>query len=407
MEIRITKNENLLNADFFWIILLMAFFEPAYFSQIHYLDLFYDVMKVISFSITAVILIKKGEYPVVNCCTILYYILIISVTYLKYGDVKTIVFQSISAVGAVTTVFLMSEYIEDRFIKCVAFVFEVLVYGNCLSVLIAPHGLYRFMTVTGWWTDACWFLGIRNGMTLTYLIGFYIEWVNFYLDRGEKTRFVIYMIVSTFSIFRINFSSSILIGAGSAGGLVICWLCILAYFVMPKKIPFLNFFSAFFLDMIFFVLLVFFRIQRIFSYFLEKYLHKTATLSGRVYLWEKALKVIKKSIIFGYGAEYGKSMALRLKTPASVSTTQNGFLDILYTGGMVLFVVFLIIIIISAILIKRHSCDVEIDTFIGYVTFVFFLCCQSESLIGVRFFFYLQILVITSAYIQKECKKHV
>ncbi len=401
MIIRLKCKNDILKSELFWLIMLSAFFEPAYFSKIYYLDLVFDVLKIVGFIFTTILVVRRGRYPTLLICTLSYYLVIISITFFKAGDIKTIVLQAISSIGTVTTVYLMSIYIRDRFMHCIALVFELLVYGNCISVIVAPRGLYRFITVTGWWTDACWLLGIRNSMTLTYLLGFYIEWVNYYINKNEKIRFISYIAVSTYTIFQINFSSYILIGAGSAGGLVICWMFILLYFFIPKKIPLLNFFNAFILDVIVFVLLVFFRIQRVFASLIETFLHKTATLSGRVYLWERSIKVIGDSFIFGYGVEYGRQMAHRLKAAASVNTTQNGFLDILYNGGIVLFAVFLVVVFVCAYLLKKHSTNSEIDTFVGYVTFVFFLCCQSESMVGVRFFFYLQLLILSNAYLQE------
>lgn len=402
MNVKIIRKKNILNSELLWMVQLLAFFEPAYFSQIHYLDLLFDVMKIASFIFALFLLVKKNRYPIILICSLAYYALIVSLTFFKYGDTKTIILQCISASGAVMILYLMTVYIRDSFIKSTLLVFEVLIYCNCISVLIAPHGLYRFQTITGWWTDACWFLGIRNGMTLTYLIAFYLEWINYYLNKKEKVRFILFIIIASFTVFRINFSSSILIGAGSAGGLVTCWLCILLLFFMPNKIPFLNFMTAFLLDLVFFVLLIFFKIQRLFSFFLEMVLHKSVTLSGRVYLWERSLRVISKHLYFGYGYEYGEDMANRLATPASVTTTQNGFLDVFYNGGIALFIVFLAIILVSAYLIRKHSFNIEVDTLVGYVTFLFFLCCQSESMIGVRFFFYLQLLVLSNAYVQEE-----
>ena len=382
--------------------MLLVYFEPAYFSQIHFLDMAFDLLKLASFAFSMFLLVKGGKYPVVYICTLFYYALLLAITYIMAGDVRTVFLQMISASGAVATLFLMSIYIRDWYIKCVITIFELLVYCNCLSVIIAPYGLYRYRTDTGWWTDACWFLGIRNGMSLTYIIMFYLEWLNYYLDKKEKNRFILYMVISSFTIFRINFSSANLIGSGSAGGLVICWTCVLLYYLVPKKLPFLDFFTAYILNICLFIFLVFFKIQRLFSTILEKYLHKSASLSGRTYLWERAIKQVQKSPWYGYGVEYGRDMAERLKTPASVNTTQNGFLDILYTGGAVLFIAFLITVFICAFLLNKYSLNTEVNFFVGYVTFIFFLCCQSESLVGVRFFFYLQLLVMNAEYLHEE-----
>ena len=401
MNLQIIRNDNILKSKAFWIIMLSFFFKPAYFSQIYYLDVLFDVMKLVSFIIAVALVMYNGKYPAVFICALAYFILVTSITFVKLGDVKTVVLQSVSVTGAILTLYLMSEYIRASTIKCVLIIFEILIYANCLSVLIAPHGLYRFMTITGWWTDACWFLGIRNGMTLTYIIAFYLEWINYLLDKKEKRRLIIFLVIASFTIYRINFLSSITIGAGSAGGLVTCWLCVLIFIFIPKKIPFLNFFNACILNLLLFILLVFFRIQRLFSFFIEKVLHKTVTLSGRVYLWEKTNRVIGKSLVWGYGVEYGKDMAMKLKTSASVSTTQNGFLDIFYNGGIVLFCVFLVTIFTCAYILRNYAISSEYNTFIGYITFIIFLCCQSESMIGVRFFFYLQLIIITSAYIKE------
>ncbi|WP_026508547.1 O-antigen ligase family protein [Butyrivibrio sp. MC2013] len=402
MIIRRKNKNNLLRSELFWIMMLAAYFEPAYFSRLSIIDLIYDVMKIASLFISIVLVIKNRKLPIVFLGATIYYALLFLITFVRYGDIKTVLFQFMVVIGSVSTLYLMSVYIPDKTIKCALIVFEFLIYGNFISVLVAPRGLYRYITVTGWWTDACWLLGIRNGMTLTYLVALYLEWVNFYFDKREKKRFIIFIIVASVTVYAINYSSSRLIGSGSAGGLVTCWLCVLLFFILPRKIPFLNFANAFFIQLAFFILLVFFRIQRVFSFFIESFLHKTATLTGRVYLWQRVLQAIKKSLFWGYGIEYGKNMANRLRAPASVNTTQNGFLDIIYTGGVTLFCVFLIMMIIYIVVVSSYSSNMELDTFVGYSTLVFFLCCQSESMIGARFFFYLQLIMLTYSFFSTE-----
>ena len=77
--------------------------------------------------------------------------------------------------------------------------------------------------------------------------------------------------------------------------------------------------------------------------FVVNVLHKSITFSGRTYLWEHGLNMIKKSPLLGYGGYYveGRSYLSNFRL-YPVHTT---YLQILVDGGLILFSQFMYIII--------------------------------------------------------------
>ena len=79
-----------------------------------------------------------------------------------------------------------------------------------------------------------------------------------------------------------------------------------------------------------------------YSYYIETYLHKTATLNGRVDIWARALKYINRAPLIGYGYEPNEVSIVKI----GINHTHNILLETMYRGGvigLILFVAFFIL----------------------------------------------------------------
>ena len=88
------------------------------------------------------------------------------------------------------------------------------------------------------------------------------------------------------------------------------------------------------------LIVIFFRIQRLISWFIVLVLHKNIGLSGRYNIWEVAIPLIKEKIWFGHGAEVG--YILRTSTWLSVNHCHNFILNTVYVVGLMGTGIFLI-----------------------------------------------------------------
>ncbi|MBC3938846.1 O-antigen ligase family protein [Anaerotruncus massiliensis (ex Liu et al. 2021)] len=90
--------------------------------------------------------------------------------------------------------------------------------------------------------------------------------------------------------------------------------------------------------------LVCFGVQERFSRFLERALHKDATLSGRAWIWERAGEAFARSPLTGVGlSEPAEARALIGATHA-----HNFYLDLAFTGGLVCVAAFFLLLFLCA-----------------------------------------------------------
>lgn len=380
-------------------VLVLFIFEPAWFSEFPIVDRLFDIGKVLGLAV-GLLFFFRNRINTVIVLSALYCAITCAITLMFEGSIMNAVSSSITCLSAVLLLYALLSDFQTSSIKALLLVFEFLIYGNLISVLCAPNGLYRLTQVTGWWTDACWFLGIRNGMTGTYVLGAFVELANVLINNYDKKSIVrcsAYFILSTASIFLINSSVTQMNVGGSAGGLTLIWAITLLYFILRFFKRALRFFDIKFVmiaNIAITVLLVFAHIQERLSYIIVDLLHKDVTLAGRNLLWDNAIQLIARSPWIGYGIEPGNVMASKLNFIASVSTTQNGWLDILYIGGILLLTVVIALLFYCSHRINNCNLSYQENFLICYMLFSFMLIGQTESLVGARFFAFLVIAIL-------------
>lgn len=104
--------------------------------------------------------------------------------------------------------------------------------------------------------------------------------------------------------------------------------------------------------------ILFFRIQNIFSYIIEKLLHKSLTLTGRIYIWDIVLAKCLKHPLIGVGAELNnndKNITINEMQHVFFERTQahNQLLSILYFNGIIGIALFIIFILYAGKKLRR------------------------------------------------------
>ena len=150
------------------------------------------------------------------------------------------------------------------------------------------------------------------------------------------------MILSIISIL-ISRSATTLVGAFIIG----------LYFVLAKfidKIKFVNVISYSISFVVAYIGIIFFQIQKYFSFIVENILKKDVTFTKRTKIWENFFKAIKNKPILGYGV---LSSDESRKTIKAVSA-HNQILQVYFQGGIFAVLIFLIILFITLKELHKH-----------------------------------------------------
>ena len=392
---------------FLLVVFMFFLLTPAYLKEIEGIKFFLLIGKLLTILCGIIFFVlnlrKRSNLFTIEIEVFLYFAFLFFITFILNGDVEKVLKSFISSISAVSIIcFIGSKSIYSVIYGLLIF-FEILIYGNFISTYFYPSGLYIFRADSGWWSQLAWFLGLRNGMTPFYIIGSFLELIYYEINK-KLCRVIVFFVTCLFTICLIN-KASLELTNTSSGGLIIIWLLIVFYFVIKKYknlFKFVDFKTVFFLNVFIAVSLILFDIQQHFSYLLEELLHKSSNLSSRTEIWNYALDSFISSPIWGNGVEFGADMAHKLRNAGASDTTQNGYLDILYFGGLISFILFLLIIFTVIKNIKKNHIDNSLKFLISYFSFIYFMSGQMESLVGTRFFIFLSIIaVITAQSIQK------
>lgn len=115
------------------------------------------------------------------------------------------------------------------------------------------------------------------------------------------------------------------------------------------------------------------QIASYFSYYLETYLHKSANLSGRVGIWNKAIRWIQTSKLIGFGNEAKAYSEYKL----GINHTHNLLLETMYRGGLIGIVILLVMLFALGMRGKKVESQ-PLYKFLAYSMTLFILFCSFE-----------------------------
>nr|WP_296156243.1 O-antigen ligase family protein [uncultured Blautia sp.] len=311
-----------------WFLLLMWNFEPPYFKELEWLDQFYIMGRFAAVYVLLLIVLMKGK---------------------KYRPGKFVIYLGLmEAVLAFSTFwnggyslvsFLMNEVTGISFIVLLDYMFttdvklavsvltvhyEILIYGNFVTVFLFPQGLYNLGTGRNYWL-----LGQVNQIVLYILPGIMLALLReCYVLKKERPgiRFWILMLISTVMSVKVWSATSVV-------GLVLFLALIIVGEIWKIQI---DIKWGILLSLAVFTAFVLWRIQDIFSWLIVNILHRNLTFSTRTTVWDHALNCIKEKWFLGYGEETLERAVERF----GYMTPHNRYLYLMYKGGCILTAVF-------------------------------------------------------------------
>ena len=332
------------------VLLTIPFMEVPYIKRIGLLHLFFQSWQIISFVmiiLTAILSKHVFSRIVYLIFGIQGYVLINTI--IQHGDVKAFAKESlyILAIAMLYDVFIS----EESFIESQVLCFELLAYINLLTILLFPDGLYTVKNVVSlryvWKASKYWFLGFYNTFTEFYIPGLTFVFVLAYQKKQKKRA----------ALFLAAIISSLLL-VKSGGNLVAMFVMIFVYFMFRKNTKIFNYINYWLIQLIFLAFVFFYNIQSYFEWLLGAILQKRNSLNDRIILWKRIIGFIQQKLIFGYGYENGNLRSIKYGIGAWARYAHNSFLEIMYQGGIVYFVLFVFMVIVAG---KRAMRDKEND----------------------------------------------
>lgn len=338
-----------------FIILIIPFLEPTLFRQYSTIHKIFMIYKMISAFIIMLNYIMnyaiKGKTSKIMMVLVLYQIELIFSTIINNGDIMTAINNAI----AIITVSALIEYtfkVDAKISFCVIYyIFGIYTILNFINVIISTRGTGN---VNGSMT---FLLGIDNRFIFTYLpmICFGLIYNN--LAHKKNGLLIIFLLVGLITVI---YTWSV--GAVLGISLLACYIVfILKDNNRSEKLTFKHYILIIFsLN----ILIVFFQFQNYFSNFITIYLGKDVTFSGRTFLWNLGISEIEKAPFWGYGIN---ETLLKSKL-YGLEHFHNYFVNLIYQGGLISLLLFLIMNIIALKKIEKYK-----NTYIAKViTFIIF-----------------------------------
>ena len=374
-----------------YILLLLPFFGPRGTIVINQTvtKVLYTYFPIAISLLMFAMLLKTKKISHVNVLIIFFFMYLIGITFLRKGDITSIIHTSIKSIG----ICLLFDYglrnDTKIFIKSIYILLTILLCINFITIILFPSGMYISDTsYTG-----NWFLGFRNVHILFIFPAIIFNKTNSYLSNSKSK-------ISNY-IFTLFCLLSLVLAGSSTSSLGV--FCIFVYMLLENK-PIMKKINIKILTIIFLILylsITIFRLQNMFEYLIVNILNRNLTFTNRIYIWDQVIQYIKLNPILGYGIEFRKIRLL--KTNPISYHAHNQILEIIYQSGFIGFAIAFLATFIKFKKLQKNSTE-YISRFLSFAMFVFFVMTITEAY-AYDYFIYLLVLCSNIDIIIKEANK--
>lgn len=320
------------------LFLLIPIFRPIileYFtSSIHFFSLY--TYFALAYLLIHILTSKKYKYTLKNCDITLYAIAILFSSVINSGNYNEEFDFLINSFLCVSICIIYSDKF-DILIRSLMIVSEICVYSNLISIVIFPNGLYT-RSVSGYSSTTEWILGVTNYFIQWMIPSIIIAWIYCYFEkRWLRTLLLSSAIVIT----------EILKGSGTCVTGIVLFLGLM---LIPFADLIFTPIRSVVIATTMLIIILFFRTIDFFKP-LILFLGKDMTFSNRTFIWDNALDSITGAPILGHGLLDNDSMVSYLGSMPSgirwegATHCHNQFLQIIFQGGFVAFLLFLCVIV--------------------------------------------------------------
>lgn len=303
-------------------IILFSYFESPYLNTIGIISNIYNISKVLSCMLFALLIINNKKFDVPN------YIMIV-IAYNIYLFTRSVylglpIFNVTNKVLTMITFFIFVDYLvkfyAKEFIDVLFCVLLIFISVNLILMIKYEEGIYNI----GVYNRSYWLLGHVNNMPVFIFPAIIVSIIKFQLgNRAVKLLSIFLFFISLFSILYGKSATSII------------GLFIILYYIL-NKYPKLNFKNFYTITLLFFIFVVVLGENFRLATYISNFFNRSITFTGRTYIWEATIFFIKKNLLFGNGIETDIMKISKI----GFTSPHNRYLNILYTGGLIGFLSF-------------------------------------------------------------------
>lgn len=329
-----------------FVLLSLPHFNPTYFDeQVPEAELLINIWRIISTMVFLVLIL--GIRKRVSLISILIGIqqgYVVINTVLQRGNIFGCAITAVSIVSVV----LLYDMMQDEkaiFLSSQLFCFEILIYVNLLTVILFPKGMYTIddVNISLAVTVKNYFLGYYNTHTKIFIPALMIAFL--YKEVSHKK-------IRTWLLTAAIFTTAILVWSG--GELVALFGMAIVYILFKNRTRLFNYYSYWSLHIWFFVLIICLKLQNLFRWLIDDILGKWNSLNGRMTLWDRTMDLILDSWVFGFGTKFALERELEGGFDWA-GYAHNLLLELMYKGGIINIIFFLMIVIIAGLHIFRYK----------------------------------------------------
>ena len=373
------KYYSIFNNRFFYLLLLIPIFEPDIFKSFSATDNLFIILKFIVLIILGIryfTLKKCGRF---SLYTTLYCAGLILVTVVNNQDLFFVIKKTIECI--LVSMLLEIGFYYNGTLTC-KWIFNYLfflVLIDLILFIIFPKGLLEAnMNSTNY---KMYFLGIKNGMINWMVLGAILGLV--YYTSSANTKFL-----KKIYFFFFLAMISILFTGSTTG--ILTFTIFLAYYFCSKFFKFrLSLGRVIPILVLMYLAIIVFRVQNYIPKVFFDLFGKDTSFSGRDNLWNFAWLYFRQRPIFGNGLReislinfYGRSFS-----------AHNFILELLMDGGVFQFSLFIIILVV--LILKIRKCKYQVLKNHLTMSFILFFI---TSLVGANIYAYHWFAVWTIIY---------
>ena len=270
---------------------------------------------------------------------------------------------------------------KKKFLTNLENIFLILLTINLITIIIFPGGFY--LNSSGYSSN--YFLGYDNNL-ITYIFpALSLSFTNSFGETGKIGLKSIYLLIISLLSILLTWSAT-----GVAAILIITFL-FLIYTFKKRDFPIKKYII---IVLILFTCIVLLRIQNVLSFIIEGWLKKDLTFTGRTDIWDIFIEQIKQSLIIGHGVVDYKYLIKNI----NAGHAHDYYLQILYQGGIVAFLMFLGFFLTS--INKMKNCKQK--KYVGIIIFAYLISFIFEAYTLTNMFI---IVLLISYYCEPSLKE--
>ena len=311
---------------------------------------------------------SQRKYSVFSISFLIYIIVLFISSFLNDLATPELIIKSYLRIATCVLFFdMLSDNIvpTQRIIRVWYYAFAFTTIINFITILLYPNGMYRDSIYT-----TNWFLGYDNMHICFFLATIALMFVHKYINSRKMNLFdYMLLIVIIFQVYYCFSANS-----------VVAITIFIFYYIFKKFVDSKKVFNVknYFLIYIFFnIMFVFFRIQEKFAWLIVNILNKNLNFTGRTYIWDRVIELIKEKPILGYGKENIAVISNKLGNTA-FAHAHNTILDAWYKGGTIGMICFVSLLIIPAKKLYENKNNVLAKN-LSLIFFLFLLLMLFEA----------------------------